>query len=97
MPLNIIVKGKWKRTSDSELARTLHDHTAKKIAQEKHGYYDRQIQARKQYEGAGNKDFRPVAVYDGATYMRHELERPGCMSDPEYKKDYLKKNPEAKL
>ena len=97
MPLNIIVRGKWKKTSDSELARTLHDQTAKKIAQEKHGYMDRQLQARKQFENSGSKDFRPVAVYDGATYFRHMSDKPGCMNDPEYKRDYLKKNPEAKL
>lgn len=98
MPLNIIVKGKWKRTSsDGELARSLHDQTAQVISNEKSGYMERQLRARKAVEGTGNSTFRPTAVYDAKTYFRHEADRPGCMSDPEYKKDYLKKNPEAKL
>jgi len=97
MPLNIIIRGKYKRTSNEELAENLHDHTARKIAEEKAGYMDRQLKARKAVEGTGSKTFRPVAVYDAKTYFRHESDNPGCMNDPEYKKSYLKKNPEAKL
>jgi hypothetical protein len=97
MPLNIIVKGSSKRRSSGEVARDLHDQTAKVIQGEKAGYMKRQLQARKQAENSGSDSFKPVAVYDARTWFRHEAERPGCMSDPEYRKDYLKKNPEAKL
>lgn len=97
MPLNIIVKGSSKRRSSGEVARDLHDQTAKVIQAEKAGYMKRQLQARKQAENTGSESFKPVAVYDARTWFRHEAERPGCMSDPEYRKDYLKKNPEAKL
>lgn len=97
MPLNIIVKGSSKRRSSGEVARDLHDQTAKVIQGEKAGYMKRQLQARKQAENTGSDSFKPVAVYDARTWFRHEAERPGCMSDPEYRKDYLKKNPEAKL
>lgn len=97
MPLNIIVKGSSKRRSSGEVARDLHGQTAKVIQGEKAGYMKRQLQARKQAENTGSDSFKPVAVYDARTWFRHEAERPGCMSDPEYRKDYLKKNPEAKL
>lgn len=98
MPLNIIIKGgSSKRRSNEEVARALHDQTAKVIQAEKAGYMKRQLEARKHAENSGSDSFRPTAVYDARTWFRHEAERPGCMSDPEYKKDYLKKNPEAKL
>ena len=97
MPLNIIVKGSSKRRSSGEIARDLHDKTAKVIEREKAGYMERQLKARKQAEASGSESFKPVAVYDARTYFRHEADRPGCMSDPEYKRDYLKRNPEAKL
>ena len=79
------------------MARELHDRTAKVIEAEKAGYMKRQLEAREKAEKSGSDSFRPTAVYDARTYFRHEAERPGCMSDPEYRKDYLKKNPEAKL
>lgn len=64
--------------------------------QEKAGYRDRALKARKYGQSVGGgKNFRAVRSVDMATYMRHEQERRGCMSDPEYSRDFAKSNPET--
>ena len=43
-------------------------------------------------------DFKPTAVYDMASYMRMEQEHgKGIMSDPTFRREYLRDNPECKL
>ena len=100
MPLNIIIKGggKGSQMSGEEMALYLANKNQKAMEREKAGYMDRQLRARKEMEQEGNSDtLRPSAVYDAKTYFRHEGERPGCMSDPEYKREYHRDNPESKL
>lgn len=63
---------------------------------EKAGYKERALKARKYGQSvSGGKNFRAVRSVDMATYMRHEQERPGCMSDPEYSRSFAKSNPET--
>jgi len=98
MSLNIIVKGGKRSggTSAEEMAAYLAKRVDRQAEQEKAGYRDRALKARKYGQSVGGgKNFRAVRSVDMATYMRHEQERPGCMSDPEYSRDFAKSNPET--
>jgi hypothetical protein len=99
MGLNIIVRsGSRGRVSDSEISESLAKRIDAEQAREKAGYKERSRRQRAEADKLKvGKDFKPVAVYDMATYMRHEQQNPGCMSDPEYKRSFLKANPECKL
>ena len=98
MSLNIIVKG-GKRSggmSGEEMAQYLAKKVDQQAAREKAGYKQRALAARKYGQSvSGGKNFRAVRSVDLSTYMRHEQERPGCMSDPEYSRAYAKANPES--
>jgi hypothetical protein len=98
MSLNIIVKdGKGSGDmSGEEMAEYLGRQVEAEARREKAGYKKRALETRKygQYAGGG-KNFRAVSAIDMPTYMRHEQERPGCMSDPEYRRDFAKANPET--
>jgi hypothetical protein len=99
MGLNIIVKSESRgRVSDSEVSESLAKRIDAEQAREKAGYKERSRRQRAEADKlkSGN-GFKPVAVYDMATYMRHEQQNPGCMSDPEYKRSFLKSNPECNL
>ena len=100
MSLNIIVKnGSGGRVSDSEVSESLAKRIDREQAAEKAGYKDRmrRIRANADKNVKGGGDFKPSAVYDMATYMRHEQQNPGCMSDATYKREFLRDNPECKL
>lgn len=98
MSLNIIVRG-GKRSvgmSGEEMAHYLSKKAEAQAEREKAGYKGRALAARKYGQSvSGGKDFRAVRSVDLTTYLRHEQERPGCMSDPEYSRDFAKKNPET--
>jgi len=98
MSLNIIVKG-GKGSSDmsgEEMADYLSRKVEAEARREKAGYKERALKTRKYGQSAGGgKNFRAVSAIDMPTYMRHEQERPGCMSDPEYRRDFAKSNPET--
>ena len=97
MSLNIIVKGgKRSGMSGEDMARYLSKKVEVEAKREKAGYKQRALAARKYGQSVGGgKNFRAVRSVDVTTYLRHEQERPGCMSDPEYSKDFAKKNPET--
>jgi hypothetical protein len=97
MSLNIIVKGgKRSGMSGEEMAQYLAKKVDQQAAREKAGYKQRALAARKYGQSvSGGKNFRAVRSVDLSTYMRHEQERPGCMSDPQYSKDFAKANPET--
>ena len=97
MSLNIIVKGgKRSGMSGDEMARYLSKKVETEAKREKAGYKQRALAARKYGKSVGGgKNFRAVRSVDVTTYLRHEIERPGCMSDPEYSRDFAKKNPET--
>lgn len=82
--------------SGDEMARYLSKKVEAEARREKAGYQQRALAARKYGKSVGGgKNFRAVRSVDVTTYLRHEIERPGCMSDPEYSKDFAKKNPET--
>ena len=97
MSLNIIVKGgKRSGMSGEDMARYLSKKVEVEAKREIAGYKQRALAARKYGQSVGGgKNFRAVRSVDVTTYLRHEQERPGCMSDPEYSKDFAKKNPET--
>jgi len=97
MSLNIIVKGgKKSGMSGDEMAKYLSKKVEAEAMREKAGYKQRALAARKYGKSVGGgKNFRAVRSVDVTTYLRHEIERPGCMSDPEYSRDFAKKNPET--
>ena len=98
MSLNIIVKG-GKRSggmSGEEMAQYLAKKVDRQAEQEKAGYKQRALAARKYGQSVGGgKNFRAVSSIDLATYIRHEQARPGSMSDPEYRRSFALKNPET--
>ena len=98
MSLNIIVKG-GKRSggmSGEEMADYLSRKVEADARREKAGYKKRALeQLANTAKAGGGKNFRAVSAIDMPTYMRHEQERPGCMSDPEYRRDFAKSNPET--
>ena len=100
MSLNIIVRGgKKSSSSGDEIAYYLRKANEQAAKAEKHGYAERQADARraaKSLEG-GKSDFRLKRVTDLATYMRPHQERKGCWSDSEFCKDFEKKNPEVRV
>ena len=82
--------------SGEEMADYLSRKVEADARREKAGYKGRALKARKYGQSvSGGKNFRAVRSVDMATYMRHEQERPGCMSDPEYSRDFAKANPET--
>lgn len=98
MSLNIIVKGGKKSggMSGEEMAHYLSKKVERDAEREKAGYRNRAIATRKAAEQVkGSGDFRLVSAIDSTTFLRHEIERRGCMSDPEYRKDFAKSNPET--
>ena len=101
MSVNIIVrKGpKRGRVSDSEVSESLAKRIDREQSAEKAGYKDRmrRIRAHADKNVRGGGDFRPSAVYDMATFIRHEQQNPGCTSDPTWRKEFLRDNPECKL
>ena len=101
MSVNIIVRKGPRpgRVSDSEVSESLAKRIDREQAAEKAGYKDRmrRIRANADKHVKGGGDFKPSAVYDMATYMRHEQQNPGCMSDATYKREFLRDNPECKL
>jgi hypothetical protein len=98
MSLNIIVKG-GKRSggmSGEEMAHYLSKKVERDAEREKAGYSKRAIAARKNAEKlGGGKDFRLVSAIDATTFLRHEIQNKGCMSDSEYRRDFAKSNPET--
>ena len=96
MSLNIIIKSGDNRKTDAEIARGLARANEEAMIREKATYTKRSRKLRKGAEKfrKGNGAFRLESVIDARTYMRHEQERPGCMSDPTYRKELLKHNPE---
>ena len=100
MSLNIIVRG-GKRSggmSGEEMAHYLSKKVDRQAEQEKAGYEQRALAARKYGQSVGGgKELRAVRAVDMTTYLRREQERPGCMSDPEYSKSFAKSNPETVL
>jgi hypothetical protein len=102
MSVNIIVRKGPKpgRVSDSEVSESLAKRIDREQAQEKAGYKDRmrRIRANADKNVKGGGDFKPTAVYDMASYMRMEQQHgTGIMSDPTFKREYLRDNPECKL
>ena len=82
--------------SGEEMARYLSKKAEAQAEREKAGYQKRALAARKYGQSVGGgKNFRAVRSVDLTTYLRHEIERPGCMSDSEYSKSFAKKNPET--
>ena len=58
----------------------------------------RRIRANADKNVKGGGDFKPTAVYDMASYMRMEQQHgKGIMSDPTFRREYLRDNPECKL
>tara|TARA_R110002167_G_scaffold16237_2_gene63829 strand:- start:250 stop:555 length:306 start_codon:yes stop_codon:yes gene_type:complete len=99
MSLNIIVKGgKRSGMSGEEMAHYLSKKVERDAEREKAGYKGRAIAARKNAEKlSGGKDFRLVSAIDTTTFLRHEIQNKGCMSDSEYRRDFAKSNPETVL
>ena len=98
MSLNIIVKcgNTSGGMSGEEMAHYLSKKVERDAEREKAGYRNRAIATRKAAEQVkGSGDFRLVSAIDSTTFLRHEIERRGCMSDPEYRKDFAKSNPET--
>ena len=84
--------------SGEEMAHYLSKKVDRQAEQEKAGYEQRALAARKYGQSVGGgKELRAVRAVDMTTYLRHELERPGCMSDSEYSKSFAKSNPETVL
>jgi hypothetical protein len=82
--------------SGEEMADYLSRKVEADARREKAGYRNRSIATRKAAEKVkGSGDFRLVSAIDSATFLRHEQERPGAMSDPEYRRDFAKSNPET--
>lgn len=82
--------------SGEEMAEYLTRKAESDAAREKAGYRNRSIATRKAAEQVkGSGDFRLVSAIDSTTFLRHEIERPGSMTDPEYRKDFAKANPET--
>ena len=96
MSLNIIIKSGDNRQTDAEIARGLARSNEEAAHREKATYAKRSRKLRKGAEKfrKGNGAFRLESVIDARTYMRHEQERPGCMSDDTYRKELLRDNPE---
>ena len=82
--------------SGEEMARYLSKKVEAEARREKAGYKQRALAARKYGKSVGGgKNFRAVRSVDVTTYLRHEIERPGCMSDSEYSRNFAQKNPET--
>tara|TARA_R100000805_G_scaffold6623_1_gene8120 strand:- start:78 stop:344 length:267 start_codon:yes stop_codon:yes gene_type:complete len=83
--------------SGEEMAHYLAKKVERDAEREKAGYRKRSLATRKAAEQVkGSGDFRLVSAIDSTTYLRHEQERPGCMSDFDgYRKDFAKANPET--
>ncbi len=82
--------------SGEEMAHYLAKKVERDAEREKAGYRNRSIATRKAAEQVkGSGDFRLVSAIDSTTFLRHEMERKGSMSDPEYRKDFAKANPET--
>ena len=98
MSLNIIVKKGGGKVSAGDVVEVLALKIERDVARHKHNYKSRAREARKAAEQiTGSKDFRPVAVYDAETLIRHEQENPGSTSDPTWRKEFLRDNPECRL
>jgi len=97
MSLNIIVKGgKRSGMSGEEMAHYLSKKVERDAEREKAGYGKRAIAARKNAKKlSGGKDFRLVSAIDATTFLRHEIQSPGSMSDSEYRRDFAKSSPET--
>ena len=97
MSLNIIVKGgKRSGMSGEEMAHYLSKKVQRDAEREKAGYQGRALSARKNAEKlSGGKDFRLVSAIDATTFLRHEIQSPGSMSDSKYRRDFAKANPET--
>jgi len=82
--------------SGEEMAEYLTRKSEADARREKAGYRNRSIATRKAAEQVkGSGDFRLVSAIDSTTFLRHEIERPGAMSDAEYRRDFAKANPET--
>lgn len=100
MPVNIIIKKGGRTPSREEAAEDLADRTDIAISQENYTRDKRQRAARIESDavlGPGGEHLRPASVIDIQTYMRHEQANPGCMSDSEYKRDFLRRNPDCRV
>jgi hypothetical protein len=97
MSVNIIIKsGTNDRQTNAEIAEGLARANEEAVIREKATYKERSRDLRKAAEKIrkGNGAFRLESVMDARTYMRHEQERPGCMSDETYRKELLRDNEE---
>ena len=97
MSLNIIIKnGNNDRKTNAEIARGLARSNEETAVQGKANYTKRSRKLRKGAEKfrKGDGAFRLESVIDARTYMRHEQDRPGSMSDDTYRKELLRDNPE---
>ena len=97
MSLNIIIKsGTNDRATNADIAEGLARVNQEAVIREKAGYKKRSRKLRKAAEEIrkGSGTFRLESVMDARTYMRHEQDRPGCMSDDAYRKELLRDNEE---
>ena len=99
MSINIITHGmRTRKVSNEEVAETIAKANEESVIREKHEYKEKSRQIRK---AAGKMNFpkgvRPRAIYDARTFMRHEMQNPGCMSDEGYLRELRRDNPEINL
>ena len=96
MSLNIIIKSGNNRKTNTEIAEGLARVNEEAVVREKSTYDKRSRKLRKAAEEIrkGNGAFRLESVMDARTFMRHEQDRPGSMSDDTYRKELLRDNPE---
>ena len=99
MSVNIIIKKGGGNPSSEEMAEDLANRTDEAIRRETYNRDKRQRAARIEADKVmgPSEHMRPASVSDVQTYMRHEPANPGCMSDPEYKRDFLRRNPDCRV
>ena len=99
MPINIMTHGtKSRKVSNEELAHNIAKQNEQAAIREKHEYKERSRQIRKAAENLNfGEGVRARAVYDARTFMRHEQQNPGCMSDEGYLRELRRDNPEIRL
>jgi len=99
MSINIMTHGtRSRKVSSEEVAEQIARSNEQAAIREKHEYQDKARQLRKAAEGLNLPGgVRARAVYDARTYMRHEQQNPGCMSDEGYLRELRRDNPEMRL
>lgn len=63
-------------------------------------YMLRQVQIKRAVDALNPERYSPLGEFIGAidlhTYLQHEINRPGCMGDETYIKEFLRDNPECR-